>query len=107
MIADGLNDQVEKLLDMCKRQNIVFCFGLRRRKLGYFNHGRGLVACIGVANYSGTEVNESVLLEEQRGKWKFNNFVRVFSGTLQECFNGTGERAERVQSAKRGNGCDY
>ena len=63
-LEDGLNDQVEKLLDMCKRQNIVFCFGLRRRKLGYFNHGRGFVACIGVANYSGTEeLYKNVLTE--------------------------------------------
>lgn len=52
---DGLDDQIEKLLDACRRQNVVFCFGLRRRKLGYYTHGHGLVGCVGIANYSGTE----------------------------------------------------
>ncbi|XP_017764945.1 PREDICTED: uncharacterized protein LOC108554251 [Eufriesea mexicana] len=63
-LDDGLDDQIYKMVDTCKRQNVVFCFGLRRRKLGYYTHGRGFVGCIGIANYSGTEpLFEHVLIE--------------------------------------------
>ncbi|XP_076650331.1 uncharacterized protein LOC143357682 [Halictus rubicundus] len=54
-LKDGLDDEVNKLLDMCRKQNVAFGFGLNRRKLGYYTHGRGFVACVGIANYSGTE----------------------------------------------------
>nr|XP_012145815.1 PREDICTED: uncharacterized protein LOC100880499 isoform X3 [Megachile rotundata] len=46
-LKGGLDDQIDKLLDACRKQNVVYCFGLRRRKLGYYIHGRGLVGCIG------------------------------------------------------------
>lgn len=54
-LEGGLDDQVQKLITVCKQQNVVFCFGLRRRKLGYYTHGTGFVGAIGIANYSGTE----------------------------------------------------
>ncbi|XP_076241689.1 uncharacterized protein LOC143183832 [Calliopsis andreniformis] len=63
-LEGGLDDQIIKLLDACQRQNVAFCFGLRRRKLGYFAHGKGFVGCVGVANYSGTEeLFKNVLIE--------------------------------------------
>ncbi|CAD1480615.1 unnamed protein product, partial [Heterotrigona itama] len=55
-LEDGLDDQVSQLLDTCRKESVVFCFGLRRRKLGYYTHGKGLVGCIGIANYGGTEL---------------------------------------------------
>lgn len=55
-LEDGLDDQVDKLVDTCRKQNVVFCFGLRRRKLGYYTHGNGFVGCIGIANYGGIEL---------------------------------------------------
>ncbi|KAK1122809.1 hypothetical protein K0M31_009251 [Melipona bicolor] len=55
-LEDGLDDQVNQLLDTCRKENVVFCFGLRRRKLGYYTHGKGFVGCIGIANYGGTEL---------------------------------------------------
>ncbi|XP_017792929.1 PREDICTED: uncharacterized protein LOC108574797 [Habropoda laboriosa] len=63
-LEDGLDDQVNKLLETCRRQNVVFSFGLRRRKLGYYTHGKGFVGCVGIANYSGTELLfKNVLIE--------------------------------------------
>ncbi|XP_076758474.1 uncharacterized protein LOC143427872 [Xylocopa sonorina] len=55
-LDDGLDDQIDKLLDACRRENVVFCFGLRRRKLGYYTHGKGFAGCIGIVNYNGTEL---------------------------------------------------
>ncbi|XP_076296040.1 uncharacterized protein LOC143216653 [Lasioglossum baleicum] len=54
-LEGGLDDEVNKLLDICRKQNVVFGFGLNRRKLGYYTHGKGFVGCVGIANYSGTE----------------------------------------------------
>ncbi|XP_076630371.1 uncharacterized protein LOC143346290 [Colletes latitarsis] len=54
-LEGGLDDQVDKLLEACRMQNVIYCFALGRRKLGYYSHGKGLVGCIGVANYSGAE----------------------------------------------------
>ncbi|KAF3429237.1 hypothetical protein E2986_00727 [Frieseomelitta varia] len=63
-LENGLDDQVNQLLDICRKENIVFCFGLRRRKLGYYTHGKGFVGCIGIANYGGTELLfKNVLME--------------------------------------------
>ncbi|KZC12447.1 PREDICTED: uncharacterized protein LOC107190513 [Dufourea novaeangliae] len=63
-LEGGLDDQVSKLLDMCRRQNVVSCFGLSRRKLGYYTHGTGFVGCVGITNYSGTEeLFKNVLIE--------------------------------------------
>ncbi|KAI4493968.1 hypothetical protein M0802_009344 [Mischocyttarus mexicanus] len=53
--AGGLNEQVEKLLEICRKNETVFCFGLRRRKLGYYAHGNGFVSCIGISNYANAE----------------------------------------------------
>jgi len=52
----GLDDTLIKLIGTCKRYEIPYCFGLVRRKLGYYTHGNGFVSCIGIANYSGAEV---------------------------------------------------
>ena len=62
---NGLDDQVDKLVDTCRKQNVVFCFGLRRRKLGYYTHGNGFVGCIGIANYGGIEVSGSQSFKSQ------------------------------------------
>ncbi|XP_035728928.1 selenocysteine insertion sequence-binding protein 2-like isoform X1 [Vespa mandarinia] len=53
--AGGLNEEIDKLLENCKTHETVFCFGLRRRKLGYYAHGNGLVSCIGISNYANAE----------------------------------------------------
>lgn len=53
--AGGLNEEVDKLLEMCRKNETVFCFGLRRRKLGYYAHGNGFVSCIGISNYANAE----------------------------------------------------
>nr|XP_012145814.1 PREDICTED: uncharacterized protein LOC100880499 isoform X2 [Megachile rotundata] len=77
-LKGGLDDQIDKLLDACRKQNVVYCFGLRRRKLGYYIHGRGLVGCIGIANYFGTEVLfKNVLLELVQAR----NAFKQLSGT--------------------------
>ncbi|XP_076394713.1 uncharacterized protein LOC100880499 isoform X2 [Megachile rotundata] len=77
-LEGGLDDQIDKLLDACRKQNVVYCFGLRRRKLGYYIHGRGLVGCIGIANYFGTEVLfKNVLLELVQAR----NAFKQLSGT--------------------------
>ncbi|CAL7938580.1 unnamed protein product [Xylocopa violacea] len=55
-LDDGLDDQIDELLDACRRENVVFCFGLRRRKLGYHAHGKGFVGCVGIVDYNGTEL---------------------------------------------------
>ncbi|KAI4491827.1 hypothetical protein M0804_003219 [Polistes exclamans] len=55
MSAGGLNEEVDKLLEMCRKNKTVYCFGLRRRKLGYYAHGNGFVSCIGISNYANAE----------------------------------------------------
>ncbi|XP_012281628.1 uncharacterized protein LOC105700398 [Orussus abietinus] len=60
----GLDDAVYRLIDNCKNHAIAFCFGLDRRKLGYLTHGRGLVSCIGIVDYSNAMEELRVLLEE-------------------------------------------
>ncbi|XP_060824823.1 uncharacterized protein LOC132911843 [Bombus pascuorum] len=55
-LEDGLDDQINKLLNTCRKEHVVYCFGLRRRKLGYYTHGKGFVGCVGIANYSGIEL---------------------------------------------------
>lgn len=55
-LPGGLDEQVHKLIDVCTQRNVVFCFGLSRRKLGYYTHGAGFVGAIGLANYNGTEI---------------------------------------------------
>lgn len=64
-ILDGLDDQIDKLMDTCRKQNVVFCFGLRRRKLGYYTHGNGFVGCVGIANYGGIEVSNTQSFKSQ------------------------------------------
>ncbi|XP_034179153.2 uncharacterized protein LOC117603785 [Osmia lignaria lignaria] len=77
-LEGGLDDQVDKLLDTCRKQNVVYCFGLRRRKLGYYIHGKGLVGCIGIANYGGTEMLfKNVLTELVQAR----NAFKQLSGT--------------------------
>nr|KAF7434902.1 hypothetical protein H0235_003093 [Vespula pensylvanica] len=53
--AGGLDEEIDKLLENCRTHETVFCFGLRRRKLGYYAHGNGLVSCIGISNYANAE----------------------------------------------------
>nr|XP_050844593.1 selenocysteine insertion sequence-binding protein 2-like isoform X1 [Vespula vulgaris] len=51
----GLDEEIDKLLENCRTHETAFCFGLRRRKLGYYAHGNGLVSCIGISNYANAE----------------------------------------------------
>ncbi|XP_033341025.2 uncharacterized protein LOC117229008 [Megalopta genalis] len=63
-LEGGLDDEVSKLLNVCSKENVSVCFGMTRRKLGYYTHGRGFVGCVGIANYSGIEeIFETVLIE--------------------------------------------
>ncbi|KAK2579899.1 hypothetical protein KPH14_007579 [Odynerus spinipes] len=69
----GLDEEVDQLLEICRKNETVFCFGLRRRKLGYYAHGNGLVGCIGITNYGNVEqLFWDVLLEvvEARNKYE-------------------------------------
>lgn len=60
VVIGGLNEEIDKLLENCRTHETVFCFGLRRRKLGYYAHGNGLVSCIGISNYANAEVSDQV-----------------------------------------------
>ncbi|XP_043266718.1 selenocysteine insertion sequence-binding protein 2 [Venturia canescens] len=51
----GLDDTLNKLLEICKKHEVPYCFGLGRRKLGYYTYGKGFTSCIGIVNYSGAE----------------------------------------------------
>ncbi|XP_078032522.1 uncharacterized protein LOC144467542 [Augochlora pura] len=63
-LEGGLDDEVSKLLNTCGKDNVTVCFGMTRRKLGYYTHGRGLVGSVGIANYSGVEeIFKTVLIE--------------------------------------------
>ena len=55
----GLDDTVNKLIGACRKQDIPIGFGLSRRKLGYLTHKKGFVSCIGISNFSGTEVRSN------------------------------------------------
>ncbi|CAK9824574.1 Selenocysteine insertion sequence-binding protein 2-like [Anthophora retusa] len=82
-LEDGLDDQVEKLLEVCRRQNVVYGFGLRRRKLGYYTHGKGFVGCVGIANYSGTELLfKNVLVELVHARNAFKKLNGAAEGTI-------------------------
>lgn len=70
---EGLDQEIDKLLEICRKNETVFCFGLRRRKLGYYAHGNGLVGCIGIANYGNAEQlfwNVLVEITEARNKFE-------------------------------------
>ncbi|XP_031847314.2 uncharacterized protein LOC116433400 isoform X1 [Nomia melanderi] len=82
-LKDGLDDQVSKLLDTCRKQNVVTCFSLNRRKLGYYTHGKRLSCCVGIANYSGAEeLFKNVLIELALARNAFKKLSGVTDGII-------------------------
>ncbi|XP_015173326.1 PREDICTED: selenocysteine insertion sequence-binding protein 2-like isoform X2 [Polistes dominula] len=82
--AGGLNEEVDKLLEICRKNETPYCFGLRRRKLGYYAHGNGFVSCIGISNYANAEeLFWNVLVEVIKAR---NSFEKL-QGKSKEMVN--------------------
>ncbi|XP_076335761.1 uncharacterized protein LOC143238968 isoform X2 [Tachypleus tridentatus] len=80
----GLDDALQKILDLTDVHNVPLVFGLTRRQLGYLCMKAVPVSCIGIFNYDGTEDTFRKILELlKEAKTEYNDLLKMHLESLK------------------------
>ncbi|XP_013772977.1 uncharacterized protein LOC106458066 isoform X2 [Limulus polyphemus] len=82
--SGGLDDTLQKILDLIDVHNVPLVFGLTRRQLGYLCMKAVPVSCIGIFNYDGTEDAFKKIMElVKEAKKEYDDLLKMHIETLK------------------------